>query len=83
MRLGVRVKADAVRTQALQIPNRRHHALAAEPVQRPEQDAIELAFGSIIEQRGELLALVGTLATALVVNVFMNDLMASVGAPRP
>jgi hypothetical protein len=43
----------------------------------------ELAFGSIIEQRGELLALVGTLATALVVNVLIDDLMVSVRAPRP
>src|SRR5499427_8200055 len=41
VRLGVTVKRDAVASEPLQIHDRGHHALAAEPVKRPEQHAVE------------------------------------------
>jgi hypothetical protein len=48
---------------------------------RPEQHAIELALVGILEQCGELLAVLGALPAAFVVHVLMHELVASAGAP--
>jgi hypothetical protein len=81
MRLGVAVEADAAGSKALQVHDGRHHAFAGEAVERPEQHAIELALVSILEQRSELLAVLGALPAALVVDIFVQELVASAGAP--
>ena len=61
----------------------RHHAFAGEAVERPEQDAIELALVGVFEQRSKLLAAVHTLPTAFPVHVLMNELVTGIGAPLP
>ena len=60
-----------------------HHALAAETIERPEQHAVEPALVGIVEQGGELLAFFGAFPAGLLVDVLMNDLMTSTGAPGP
>src|SRR5215472_11776561 len=59
----------------------RHHALAAEPIQRPEHDQIEPTPAGVLKELGELLTLVGALSTALVIDIFGNQIVASVPAP--
>jgi hypothetical protein len=81
MRLGVAMESDAARIEALQILNRCLHAFAGKPVERPKQHAIKAPFVSIIEQGGKLLASLGALPAAFVVNVLVYDLVPCVGAP--
>jgi hypothetical protein len=63
--------------------NRLRHALSAESVQGPKQHAIKFPLGGILEQSGELLALVRALPAAFGFNVFPDDRVAGVGAPSP
>src|SRR5262249_11523811 len=81
--LGIAVKAHAVGSQPLQVQDGRDHAFAGEAVERPEQHAIELALVGILEQRSELLAVLGALPAAFMVNVLVHELVASAGAPLP
>jgi hypothetical protein len=46
------------------------HTFPAKTIQRPKLNAIELPLGRITKQRRELLAFVGTLLPAFVINVF-------------
>src|SRR5215472_18910464 len=62
--------------------DRRHHALAAKAVERPEQHAIELAAAGGLEQGGKLLALARSLAAAHAVNVLAHEVVARTGTPR-
>jgi hypothetical protein len=59
----------------------RDHAFAGEAVERLEQHAIEFALVGILEQRSELLAVLGAFPAAFVVNVLVHKLVASAGAP--
>ena len=61
--------------------DRRHHAFTGKTVQGPEQDAVKPAFVGVLEQCSELLAALGALPAALVVNVFVGDLVAGASAP--
>src|SRR5262249_40689974 len=81
VRLGVAMEGHAVGVQPLEMMDRRHHALAAKAVERPEQHAIELAAACGPEQCGKLLALARALAAAHAVNVFANNVVARIGAP--
>jgi len=67
----------------LQVQDGRDHAFAGEAVERPEQHAIELALVGILEQRSELLAALGALPAAFMVNVLVHELVASAGTPLP
>src|SRR5262245_65953975 len=58
------MEGHAVGVQPLEMMDRRHHALAAKAVERPEQHAIELAAAGVLEQGGKLLALARALAAA-------------------
>ena len=49
MRLGVAVEGHAVGIEPLKMLDRRHHALTAEAVERPEQHAIEPPLAGILE----------------------------------
>src|SRR5262249_42081445 len=62
--------------------DRRHHALAAKAVERPEHHAIELPAAGILEQGGKLLASARPLAAAHAVNVFADNVVARTGTPR-
>ncbi len=55
--------------------NRRHHAFARQPVQRPHREEIELAPMRGVKHGRELWALVGAFATAGVVDELSDDLM--------
>src|SRR5262245_41106791 len=61
----------------------RHHALAGEAVQGPEQHAIKSALVGILEQGSKMLAVLGALSAALMVNILVHELVASGGAPLP
>src|SRR5262249_61294415 len=80
-RLRTAGNATAVERRALQVHDGRHHAFAGKAVERPEQDAIELALVGLLEQCGELLAVLGALPAAFMFNVLMHELVASAGAP--
>src|SRR5215471_12751954 len=75
------MEGHAVGVQPLEMMDRRHHALAAKAVERPEHHAIELAAAGGLEQGGKLLALARALATAHAVNVFADNVVARIGAP--
>src|SRR5215471_14597213 len=81
VRLGVTVKRDAVAGEPLQIHDRGHHALAAEPVKRPEEHAVEFPAVGVFELSGKLPSLVHALATALPVDVLVHDAVAGVRTP--
>src|SRR6516164_1815929 len=81
VRLCVTVESHAVGSQPLQVQDGRDHAFAGEAVERPEQHAIELALVGILEQRSELLAVLGALPAAFMVNVLVHELVAIAGAP--
>src|SRR5215831_18588634 len=81
VRLGVAVERHAVGVQPLQVMDRRHHTLAAKAVERPEQDAIELAAAGVLEQGGKLFALARALAPAHAVNVLADEVVAGIGTP--
>src|SRR6516165_2684534 len=83
VRLCVTVESHAVGSQPLPVQDGRDHAFAGEAVERPEQHAIELALVGILEQRSELLAVLGALPAAFMVNVLVHELVASAGAPLP
>lgn len=59
------------------------HALSAEPIQRPKQNAIELPLRGVVEQGRKLLPLFRALPTALVIDVLPTDYMARVDYPVP
>src|SRR5215471_3612043 len=81
VRLGVAMEVHAVGVQPLEMMDRRHHALAAKAVERPEHHAIELAAAGVLQQGGKLLALARALAAAHAVNVFADNVAARIGAP--
>ena len=58
--LGVAVEADTTGAEPLEVQSG-DHALAAKPVQRPEQHAIEPALMGVLKEPGELLALLDAL----------------------
>src|SRR5262249_46874967 len=74
-------EGHAVGVQPIEMMDRRHHALAAKAVERPEQHAIELAAAGVLEQGSKLLALARALAAAHAVNVFADNVVARIGAP--
>jgi len=57
--------------QALKMQNGWDHALAAEPIQGPEQDAIEPASTGVIEELDEGLSI--SLSSALMIHILVND----------
>jgi hypothetical protein len=61
--------------------DRLSHALAAEPIQRPEQNAVELPPGGILEQSRKLLPLIRGFPATLVIDVLAADRMPSGSAP--
>src|SRR5262252_1357164 len=75
------MEGHAVGVQPLEMMDRRHHALAAKAVERPEQHAIELAAAGGLEQGSKLLALARALAAAHAVNVFADNVVARIDAP--
>src|SRR5262252_9387026 len=75
------MEGHAVGVQPLEMMDRRHHALAAKAVERPEHRTIELAAAGVLEQGGKLLALARALAPAHAVNVFADNVVARIGAP--
>ena len=76
--LGVAVEADTTGAEPLEVQSG-DHALAAKPVQRPEQHAIEPALMGVLKEPGELLALLDALPTALTVDVLVDQLAAESG----
>src|SRR4030095_4579394 len=81
VRLGIAVEANAAGAEPLEVHDGWHHALPAEPVQCPEQHAIEFALVGVLEQSGKLLALFAALPAALAINVLPRDLVPSLRAP--
>ena len=77
--LGVAVETDATGAEPLKVHDRGDHALAAKPVQRPEQHAIKPALMGVLKEPGELLALLDALPTALTVDVLVDQLAAESG----
>src|SRR5262249_29611614 len=75
------MEGHAVGVQPLEMMDRRHHALAAKAVERPEHHAFELAAAGVLEQGGKLLALAPALSAAHPVNVFVENVVARIGAP--
>jgi hypothetical protein len=57
--------------------------LSAEPIQRPEQNAIELPFRGVVKQGRKLLPLFRALPATFVIDVLLTDYMARVGYPVP
>jgi hypothetical protein len=55
----------------------------AKPVERPKQHKVEFAFCSVVEQRRELLALVGAFPAAFVLDVLLSNGMTGIRAPSP
>ena len=76
--LGVAVEADTTGAEPLEVQSG-DHALAAKPVQRPEQHAIKPALMGVLKEPGELLALLDALPTALTVDVLVDQLAAESG----
>jgi hypothetical protein len=62
--------------EALEMNNGLRHALSAEPIQRPEQNAIELPLRGVVKQGRKLLSLLSTLSAAVVIDVLSTDYMA-------
>src|SRR5712671_6253032 len=70
-----------MRGEALQMPDRGRHALTAEAVEGPYKQEVELASCCAGEHRCELLSVLGTLATILVLDVLAHDWVAHPLAP--
>ena len=81
MFLSIAVEADAIGAEALQVDNGRRHTIAGKSIQRPYQHHVEVAPGGIGEQPSVLFALLGTLAAALVLDVFGDHRVAHALAP--
>src|SRR6516162_7309204 len=69
--------------EPLEMANSRRHALAAEPIERPNEQEIELAPRCAGKHRRELLPIFGTLPAVLVFDVFTHDLKPHSLAPSP
>src|SRR6266852_1851257 len=65
----------------MKVADRRCHAFAAEPVERPYEKEVELAPRRIVEQLGEHLAVLDTLAAILMLDVLAHDQVAHTLAP--
>jgi hypothetical protein len=63
--------------------DRLRHTLSAEPIQRPEQNAIELPLRGVIKQSCKLLPLFSALPATLIIDVLLTDYIARVGYPVP
>jgi hypothetical protein len=70
-------------SKPLQVDHGRSHAIAREPVECPDEYYVEFASRGIGEQPAELLSLVGTLGTALVVDIFAHHHVPHPVAPCP
>src|SRR5262249_1548558 len=81
VRLSVAVEANTAGGEALQVHDGRHHALAGEPIECPEQHTVEPALVGVLEQGGELLSSGRALPAALLVDVFVSNLVPCTGAP--
>ena len=65
-----------MRGKALQIPDRSRHPLAAEAVERPSEQQVELAPRGAGEHRRELFSVLDALAAILVFDVFPDSRVA-------
>src|ERR1700682_1634612 len=81
MRLAVAVETHTMRVQALQVDNSRGQAVAAEAVERPDEDHVELAACGVNEQLRALWSLITTLGAALMLHVFGGDIVIHTAAP--
>src|SRR5258707_7994085 len=70
-----------MRGEALQMSDSRGHTLAAEAVERPDEQNVELAPRGVGEHRCELLSVLDALAAILVLNVFTDERVAHTLAP--
>jgi hypothetical protein len=80
---GEGTECDTMRGGALQMDNRGCHSLAAETVERPYEQEVELASCCAGEHRRELLSVLDALAAILVFDVFADDRVAHARAPCP
>jgi hypothetical protein len=82
MGLGVGMERHAARTQPLEMHDGRGHPFPAETIESPEQDKVELPPAGIFEQLGEGPALLSSLPTTLVLNIFLHDLVPRARTPH-
>jgi hypothetical protein len=60
----------------------RHHTLAGEPIECPEQHTVESALVGVLEQGGELLSSGRALPAALLVDVLVSNLVVPSRSPN-
>jgi hypothetical protein len=81
MLFGLRPECDAMRGEALQVRHRGRHSFAAEPIERPYEQEVELASRGAGKHRGELLSVFDAFATILVLDVFAHNWVAHARTP--
>jgi hypothetical protein len=79
--LAEAVEADAIGAKPLKVSDGRSHALSAEAIKRPDKQDVEFSLRCGCEEPPELLALVGALAAALVIDVFAHNDVAHTVTP--